>query len=161
MSTDEDNVAEDDDVLDANESDDNDDEAFSPEDAEYEDVEEWTVDDDVAARRKVVLFAFLGIAVIFVGWLLWHNKKKVKSAAEPVIDNLQTGATEAASQAQDVLGDVWDKASEKTAHVARSIAASEPAQTVASAVGDAPSTIADTLELISKKLREQAEQFTK
>ena len=162
MSTDEENVAEDEEVLGNTDSDDNEYDKFSPEDIGYEDVEEWTVDDDAAAqRRKIVLFAFLGLAAIFVGWLVWHNRHKVKSTAEPVIDNLQTGATQAASQAQDVLGDVWDKASEKTAHVAHNIADSLPAQTVASVVNDAPSTIADTLELISKKLREQAEQFTK
>ena len=161
MSTDEEHVSEDDDVLDTTNDDDND-EAFSPEDVQDYDVEEWTVDEDIASRRrKVVLLAFFGIAAVFVGWLVWHNRRKVKSTAEPVIDNLQTGATQAASQAQDVLGDVWDKASEKTVHVAHNIADSLPAQTVASVVSDAPSTIADTLELISKKLREQTEQFTK
>ena len=114
---------------------------------------DWTMSDDDSMRRnKMWLFAVLGLVAVIVLWLVWRSKHdEVKRAAKPVLKNLQSGA----SQAQDFLGTAWDRASETSSQMARNIAGSEPVRTVASTVNDAPSTVADSLDELSRKLRER------
>ena len=117
----------------------------------HEGAEDWTVPED-GNSNKLWIFGIVGLLVVFVLWIVWRSKHdEVKQAAAPVLKNLHTGA----SQAQDLLGTAWDKAGETSSQVAHTIAGSQPVRTAASAVSDAPSAIADSLDELSHRLREQ------
>ena len=104
------------------------------------------------------LWVALGVALIgaLVFWWIWRNKREqLASAAAQVNKHIQTGARSGAAQAQDLLDSALSKASDVSETALRNVAQSAPAQHAQHALVSAPGALADSLDQISEKLREQ------